>query len=504
MKRRKWGCLLAFLIALGGVVLVLAVLFAYSAGPVRMPDLDPAKILGEETSSATLAAVRRSGADAASALAPPAEPNPDRVWSQEDLEVLSRIPEKAGSIRFFLDSFLDLKRREGRDNALIHYALALALAIDSADWEMVRLTRSLSDGSRQDARFDTLRSVSESWEPALAEARIGAALDHAPAFGAALSPFYDSGLETLALALCVNGRYLESRGDPDKALDDYLAALTMGRDACTRGNGFSDHVIGGRIQESALFFIRDLAATGRLDEDTLLRVFDRLGEIDRTSGTAADAFEIEFARRIAWIQADLDALKGASPRQRWDDFLQTLYLINDPHERHAYLFGIRARRNTERIPGDLKAIHDLEQSLLAEPWWGRPREKFEALEKRVASSHVLVRLVCGSWSVWFEHRDEPRLCALRTSRIALALEIRKARNERYPETLDVLAPEFFEAGLPVDPYSGKPFVYRPSPDGAGYSLWSVGPDIEDNDGAIYDPTNGFTSASDVVVGNASR
>ena len=40
--------------------------------------------------------------------------------------------------------------------------------------------------------------------------------------------------------------------------------------------------------------------------------------------------------------------------------------------------------------------------------------------------------------------------------------------------------------LPTDPFTGKPFVYRRS--GAGFRLYSLGPDQQDDDGVSRDPS----------------
>lgn len=74
----------------------------------------------------------------------------------------------------------------------------------------------------------------------------------------------------------------------------------------------------------------------------------------------------------------------------------------------------------------------------------------------------------------------------RACRVMLALERHRVTLGFYPERLDDLAPRFI-GELPIDPWSGKPFVYRrvepgsESP-GRGFVLYSVGSDRTDDGG----------------------
>ncbi|HUW61336.1 MAG TPA: hypothetical protein VMZ06_10040 [Candidatus Bathyarchaeia archaeon] len=63
--------------------------------------------------------------------------------------------------------------------------------------------------------------------------------------------------------------------------------------------------------------------------------------------------------------------------------------------------------------------------------------------------------------------------------IAAALEIYRCANGQYPESLESLRPYFVR--LPVDPFTGKPFIYRRQ--GTDYVLYSCGPDQKDSGGA---------------------
>jgi hypothetical protein len=84
-------------------------------------------------------------------------------------------------------------------------------------------------------------------------------------------------------------------------------------------------------------------------------------------------------------------------------------------------------------------------------------------------------------NVAFRAQHSRRDAQLRLLMIDLAIRLFRERHERLPDTLDELAPDFLTA-VPIDPFSGKPFVYRR--DGDEYALYSVGVDAVDDDGKL--------------------
>jgi hypothetical protein len=83
--------------------------------------------------------------------------------------------------------------------------------------------------------------------------------------------------------------------------------------------------------------------------------------------------------------------------------------------------------------------------------------------------------------------------------LAAALAIYKLEHKRYPESLKDLATGPIGKKLPVDPFSGKNYLYRCASGGDAYQIWSQGPDGRDNMASVaYDPTNGTFSDGDIV------
>jgi hypothetical protein len=67
-----------------------------------------------------------------------------------------------------------------------------------------------------------------------------------------------------------------------------------------------------------------------------------------------------------------------------------------------------------------------------------------------------------------------------TTKAGLACKIYKKQRGHYPETLEALVPEFLEK-VPVDPFTGKPLIYRQPADG-GVLIYSVGSNRKDDGG----------------------
>jgi hypothetical protein len=93
-------------------------------------------------------------------------------------------------------------------------------------------------------------------------------------------------------------------------------------------------------------------------------------------------------------------------------------------------------------------------------------------------------------------QQQRRITWLRLLQLELALRMYQHQHERYPKALDELAPNTL-ATLPLDPFSGKPFLYRMS--GDSYVLYSVGPNGIDDGGALV---SSITDDGDQMFGEA--
>ena len=71
---------------------------------------------------------------------------------------------------------------------------------------------------------------------------------------------------------------------------------------------------------------------------------------------------------------------------------------------------------------------------------------------------------------------------LRSAVVALACERHRLKHKEWPKSLDVLVKEKLLDAIPLDPFDGQPLRYRKTKD--RIVLYSVGPDLTDNQGAI--------------------
>jgi hypothetical protein len=83
----------------------------------------------------------------------------------------------------------------------------------------------------------------------------------------------------------------------------------------------------------------------------------------------------------------------------------------------------------------------------------------------------------------------------RISRTGLALLRHQAAHGAYPATLAELDPQFL-AEIPLDPFTGKPLVYRP--EGAGFVLYSLGENLADDGGTEETKDTRDSKAFDIV------
>lgn len=89
---------------------------------------------------------------------------------------------------------------------------------------------------------------------------------------------------------------------------------------------------------------------------------------------------------------------------------------------------------------------------------------------------------------------------IRVARTSLALQLHKAAHGGYPASLAEIDPRFLDES-PIDPFTGRPLVYRPEND--GFVLYSFGENLQDDHGAEEPNDNWGSLNSDVVWRNSN-
>ncbi len=215
------------------------------------------------------------------------------------------------------------------------------------------------------------------------------------------------------------------------SLSGLTKALQSMEDYDARGEGFSRAMASERTMHLAL--LNNPAKLAR----------------DLSTASATDVPEGQRHRMIEY-------LKQAASLKEEQDYLDTTY---------QQLLSARK----EAFPGRLKVVADLirqrvteatDRGLLLNVWLS------DGLDKHV-------------------NREARCLANLRLALTALALEqFRAAHNNRYPASLSELTPNDLNTTL-MDPFDGQPLRYQKQ--GAGYVLYSIGPDLKDDGGK---PMNG--------------
>jgi len=105
-----------------------------------------------------------------------------------------------------------------------------------------------------------------------------------------------------------------------------------------------------------------------------------------------------------------------------------------------------------------------------------------ALQELARTKHpfygVVTLTVMPIFGRMIEARDRAT-AGIGTAQIALALKAYRSEHDSYPPSLAPLEAAGWK--LPLDPFGGKPFRYRRQ--GAGFVVWSLGPDMDDDNAA---------------------
>ncbi|GEM_PF-3532593 len=270
----------------------------------------------------------------------------------------------------------------------------------------------------------------------------------------AQAPEVGLGPPLCALAVA-SGLAVEQEGRPLEALRTLLDAARFGQDLA-RGGGVVHRLFSARIEATALVWF--LRVMGRADLDA--------------AGLRALGGEIRIFA------------EGAHP------LAETLDM------EAALLLGELARRREDRgratapagpsLAGD--AAREAGRAVLA--WTARAREAVSREERMTPSEATRFMMEEASSFPRALPNAMPDVAELveaertvetlrRAARIAVALVTYRKAWSAYPERLDEINGRVLQR-LPADPFSGRPFAYRRTPDGEA-RFWSAGPD-EDDDG----------------------
>ena len=390
----------------------------------------------------------------------------------------------------YLQQLLELQKQDGgRDNAMIHYVRAAELFPGVPNQNQDDLIEQVTKGGWS-AEAEILTPYFELCAPALAEVRKGVALDYARNLGGGQGsstpvPNYLAA-RTLARVLCAEGRRYESQGRYGDALENYLTALTYGRDYGVRGSMLIGKLIAINIERMAALQIIQLMDQNTVDSKQRAHAAQRLASVIASREAVVIPMTLELGS-MAWPLSPEEVRRNPEEARKKLEGMTTGFAVDD------YVNMI------DRIEAEREQYIAFVQAHLAIPYWERDEAVFKAEQERmIAGFHGINQQAMPSTSE-AGTRDLVTTAWLLKAQIATALASYRMERGGNPPTLESLVPTYLYAN-PIDPFSGKPFGYRPTDGGAGNRLWSTGPD-KVNDGATlsYDPSNGTYSTGDVIA-----
>ena len=269
-------------------------------------------------------------------------------------------------------------------------------------------------------------------------------------------------IRELARALCIEAKAHACAGKPDEALDSVRDCLRLGRNMEPNG-AIMDSLIG--------IALRGIAAKA-------------LDDVLNSSNPSPQKL-IEF---VEWNEHN---------RQYPQSMADTILIDADVGMKTlAYQLAPAGGPSIRTVPRVifLRVIWSGQQRQLVRviPWAKRPAfERGPCPQTRWDIFHM-----SDIHAVYARKRDQDT-AAMAGLSIRCALEAYHARASTYPVSLAELVPHYI-AKLPADPFSGADFRYqlRTLKGEQSYLLYSIGPDLDDDRGAIvWDDSNG-----DLLIG----
>lgn len=280
--------------------------------------------------------------------------------------------------------------------------------------------------------------------------------------------------QTLAKLFVVYGKKYESINQPSVALEYYLAGIQFGKDM-----GLGDLRLIGQLIGIAMIRINtrpilNLIPQDKLAESDYHKIITELGRIDREQATFADILESDYQWRYIVSNPKKYGINlEASNQQKWSI------------SRHIIVGGILIYTYHYFIHGHV--LHEIYDRMM------------------VAKTKSYPEFMKIDWHKKMRYPDDfpitytrlmHEVSFLRLAQLESAIQLYYLEKKQWPKGLDDLKP--YLSPIPVDPFNDKPFLW--SQDSAGRPFaYSVGPDFNDESAKIiYDPTNGATSAGDII------
>lgn len=375
-----------------------------------------------------------------------------------------------------------------RDNAAILYEKASEAMGPEGDWPkaFAEWTNRWKDqhGGLDEPPSPQLRQVLHDWRSVLAllheaASKPGYYVDrgyHRPTVYVDLSDLQN--MRYMAGVLALDGQDKAATGDMRGAIQDINTRLAMARHAATEPLVIAMLVSAG-LEGNAFSTLEGLLARRKVSAADLATLRIENGPSYRR--LLERAWRVEEAVRLTTIY-EIDT--GQSQLSR------LVYYANygqEPSSDHPMLdWSFASVHRVFLLPGELDASRRLSRKMYeaARKPYGEARPLWEECDN-LAQRHGGILLALDMLSAANVGQGATQGDAKRqAARLGVAAYLYREKKGRFPEKLNDLVPDFLPS-LPNDPFDGKPMRMKRAE--SGLVVYSIGPDLVDNDGASYDP-----------------
>lgn len=301
---------------------------------------------------------------------------------------------------------------------------------------------------------------------------------------------FDRGYE-LANLLAYSARVLQAEGKLDEALDRYLAILRLANHCRNRGRRYMWWGAYS-IEWEAYWNLPGWAAAEGQTPNRIRNAISEVQLVVSTAPSAADAFKTEHILMNRLLTADLDTLGNLQLNER--DQRSLIFLVYlSPWEL------VRTQRLLNLLTSEaLVALESANQAKLDDPrtkethhtrYW----KQYQSWIRSTLLSHIVLPVDPESLITRPKGYTTFRHAAL----VQMALAGWYLEHNGLPQTLDELVGPYFEE-LPLDPYTGKAFHYRPEGFATPVRFYSPNKPIPADWPLIWSP--GSDQAQLVLVG----
>ena len=278
-----------------------------------------------------------------------------------------------------------------------------------------------------------------------------------------------------ATLLGLEARFFEKEGDIENAARNIADGIKFSQDIVREGPVISD-LVGIAIQKRFL----DLINSEICKERPNLRF---------CSAIERSLYDLEYTQEF--IEKGLEVEKRM--------FEQSCRNLPSMDKEELKLLLGKSNTDSMNIEKSINIYRDYYKELTnalkagLRPAMKKSAEIREQMESKAKELPDLFLIMCPAFDSYLKNKGH-RIVSYEMARTGTALELHKAANGGYPDSLSELVPKYLPR-VPIDPFSGKPLGYGKG--GKGWTLHSFGFDM-DNDNAEKEAKNS-SSDGDIIL-----